>query len=204
MLIRHKLLRVIERAETRADWKLPLLLVAASSVGLLLLIVSTAYFFVWIPVVTIVVCFFCLLVIAVAAIQKQLRQTISLLLAMLAFVAIAAALDKGGDSLRSSLRWLLWSRRFKAEVLAQPSLRNGELRHMEWDATGFAGVANNTLYLVFDPSDALATVTHPVRATGIPCEVPKCDALRSTGMSFGFTPMRSGAIALRAMRVGIE
>lgn len=103
---------------------------------------------------------------------KQPRQTMSLLLAMLAFVAIAAALDKGGDSLRSSLRWLLGSRRFKAEVLAQPSPRNGELRHMEWDATGFAGVANSTLYIVFDPSDALATVTRPVKAAGIPCEVP--------------------------------
>ena len=33
MLIRHKLLRVIERAETRADWKLPLLLVATAEVA---------------------------------------------------------------------------------------------------------------------------------------------------------------------------
>ena len=172
MLIGHKVLRMMERAETRADWKFSLLLVAVSTVGLLLLIVYTAYFFVWIPVITIIVFLFCLIVMAVAAMQKQPRQTISLLLAMLAFVAIAAALDKGGDSLRSSLRWLLWSRRFKAEVLAQPSLRNGELRHMEWDATGFAGVANSTLYLVFDPSDALATVTRPVKAAGIPCEVP--------------------------------
>jgi hypothetical protein len=172
MPIGHKVLRMMARAETRANWKLPLLLVAACTVGLLLLIVYTAYFFVWIPVITTVVCLFCLIVMTVAAIQKQPRQTVSILLATLAFVAIATALDKGGDSLRSSLRWLLWSRNFKAEVLAQPSLRNGELRHMEWDATGFAGVANSTLYLVFDPSDALATVTPPVKAAGIPCEVP--------------------------------
>src|ERR1700722_11464146 len=184
MPVRHKVLRMIEPAQSLADWTLPLLLVAAFTVGLLLLIVYTAYFFVWIPVITIIVCLICLMVMVVAAIRKQRRQTISLLLAMLAFVAIAAALDKGGNSLRSSLRWLLWSRRFKAEVLAQPSA-DGEFKHMEWEATGFAGVANNTAYLVFDPADSLAA--HPMgEFTGIPCKVPSVNRLEHHWYSVRF------------------
>jgi hypothetical protein len=158
--------------ETGTYWKLPLLVVAVSAVGFLLLIVYTAYFFVWIPLFAIIVCLFCFVVMAVAAIRKRKRQIISLLLAIVALVAVAAALFKEGDALRSYLRWLLWSQRFKAELLAQPSPPNGELKHLEWDGTGFGGVANSTLYLVFDPSDALATVTTPGKVAGLPCEVP--------------------------------
>jgi hypothetical protein len=161
-----------DTAETGAYWKLPLLVVAASAVGFLLLIVYTAYFFFWIPFISIIICLISLILMAITAISKKQRQIISPLLAIIAFVAVAAALSAGGEALRSSLRWLLWSPRFKAELLAQPSPRNGELKHMEWDATGFAGVANSTLYLVFDPSDALAIVTLPGKVAGLPCEVP--------------------------------
>jgi hypothetical protein len=161
-----------DTAETRADWILLLLVVAASTIGFLLLVVYTAYFFVWIPFIATIVCLVCIILMVIAAIRKRRRQIILLLLAIVAFVAVAVVLDKGGESLRSYIRWLLWSRRFKAEVLAQPSPRTGELRHMEWEATGFAGVANSTLYLVFDPSDALANVSRPAKVAGIPCEVP--------------------------------
>jgi hypothetical protein len=159
-------------AATGACWKLPTLIVAASAVIFLLLIICTAYFFVWIPSFAIIGCLFCFILMAIAAIRKRKRQIISSLLAIIALAAVAAALLKGGDALRSYLRWLLWSQRFKAELMAQPSPQNGELRHLEWDATGFAGVANSTLYLVFDPSDALATVTAPGKVAGLPCEVP--------------------------------
>jgi len=30
-------------------------------------------------------------------------------------------------------RWLVWSRSYKAEVLAQPDSANKELKHIEWD-----------------------------------------------------------------------
>jgi hypothetical protein len=165
---------MVERdtVETGTYWKLPLLIVAASVVGLLLLILYTAYFFIWIPFFAIIGCLFCFILMTIAAIRKRKRQIISLLLAIIALVAVDAALFKGGDALRSSLRWWLWSQRFKAELLAQPSPQNGELRHLEWDATGFGGVANNTLYLVFDPSDSLATVTRSGKVAGLPCEVP--------------------------------
>ena len=167
------MLCIVERdtVETWEDWKLPLLLVAASTIGCLLLIVYTAYFFVWIPFITTIVGLVCLILMVIAAIRKRRRQIILLLLAIVTFVATAAALDKGGDSLRSYLRWLLWSRRFKAEVLAQPAPSNGELRHMVWEETGFAGVANVTTYIALDPSDALSNAHLPGKVAGIPCTV---------------------------------
>ena len=55
---------------------------------------------------------------------------------------------------------------------AQPAPPNGQLRHIEWETTGFAGVANSTLYLVFDPTDSLSVARSPGKFDGIPCEVP--------------------------------
>jgi hypothetical protein len=86
------------------------------------------------------------------------------------------------DALSASLPWLLWSHSFKAEVLAQPAPANGELRHMEWEATGFGGVANNTVYLVFDPTDSLSAAARshsPGKFTGVPCEVRRVRRLES-------------------------
>lgn len=76
--------------------------------------------------------------------------------------------------IRDTARWLVLSRYYKQIVLAQPQSASGGLKHIEWDATGFAGVANNTNYLVFDPADTLATAAkghRPGKVTGIPCEV---------------------------------
>jgi len=58
--------------------------------------------------------------------------------------------------------------------LAQPVPPNNELKHIEWDGSGFAGVANNTVYLAFDPTDALSTAAkshQPGKFNGIPCKV---------------------------------
>jgi hypothetical protein len=46
------------------------------------------------------------------------------------------------------------------------------MKHIEWDASGFAGVANNTAYLVFDPSDSLsaAVKSHQLKFNGTHCE----------------------------------
>ena len=76
--------------------------------------------------------------------------------------------------LRESARWLASSQEYKSAVLAQTASANGELKHIEWDATGFAGVAYNTVYLVFDPADTLSTAAKLRRSgkfDGIPCEV---------------------------------
>jgi len=75
--------------------------------------------------------------------------------------------------LHENVRWLAWSHEYKREVLAQRASANGDLKYIEWDATGFAGVANNTVYLVFDPTDDLsgAAKSHqPGKFNGIPCK----------------------------------
>src|ERR1051325_6949734 len=70
-------------------------------------------------------------------------------------------------------RWLLWSRSYKASVLAKPDPGNGELRHIEWDVWGWGGM-DTTVYLVFDPADSLSRAVgqKPGKYTGIPCKVP--------------------------------
>jgi hypothetical protein len=76
--------------------------------------------------------------------------------------------------LHETARWLVWSHEYKREVLAQGASANGDLKYIEWDATGFAGVANNTVYLVFDPTDTLSAAAKNHQAgkfNGIPCEV---------------------------------
>ena len=75
--------------------------------------------------------------------------------------------------LRETARWLAWSRDYKREVLAQPTAAK-EFKHIQWDVSGFAGIANNTVYLVFDPSDALSTAAknrQPGKLDGLPCAV---------------------------------
>jgi hypothetical protein len=177
---------VRDSAETRGYWKLPLVAVAASTIGFFLLIVYTAYFFVWIPFIAAIVCLLCLILMVFAAILKRRHQIILLLLAIMGSVFAAGVLDKSGDSLRSHLRWLLWSRRFKAEVLAQPASSNGELRHMVWEETGFAGVANVTTYIAFDPSDALSNAHLPGKVAGIPCTVLRASRLERHWYSVWF------------------
>jgi hypothetical protein len=73
--------------------------------------------------------------------------------------------------------------------MAQPAPTDGELRHMEWEATGFAGVANNTIYLVFDPTDSLAVAAKnhsPGKFSGIPCEVVRILRLENHWYSVAF------------------
>lgn len=84
--------------------------------------------------------------------------------------------------LHETARWLSSSQNYKNEVLAQPTSAKGELKHIEWDASGFAGVANNTVYLVFDPADTLSTAAKSRQSgkfDGIPCEVPLIRRLES-------------------------
>ena len=54
-----------------------------------------------------------------------------------------------------SARWLLDSRKYKREVLLEPTGLNGKLKHIEWDGWGWGG-NDTTVYLVFDPDNALA------------------------------------------------
>jgi hypothetical protein len=77
------------------------------------------------------------------------------------------------NEIRTGTRWFLWSKRYKAQVLATDAA-NGELQHIEWDGWGFAG-ADTTVYLVFDPSDSLFTAAgdhSSGKFAGVPCRVP--------------------------------
>lgn len=77
--------------------------------------------------------------------------------------------------------WLVDSRNYKAEVLAQPQ-KSAALRHVEWDGWGLAG-QDTVVYLVFDPDNTLAEAARTVRPgkyPGIPCEVPSVWKLENT------------------------
>ncbi len=83
--------------------------------------------------------------------------------------------------IRSAARWMVWSHGYKSEVLAQPAAANGDLKHIEWDVWGFAGI-DTYVFLVFDPTDSLAMAAlsrQPGKFDGIPCEVPLVRRLES-------------------------
>ena len=159
--------------EARLNWRLLLSVVLGASIALLALMVYSPYgdllYILFIaPLIG-------LALVLAAVIQTRLRQRLSNLLTLVAFLASSAALLKNEGTLRPSLRWLLWSHRFKAQLLAQPNPAKSELNHVEWDGGGFVPSGNNAVYLVFDPADSLAYAakTHaPGRFNGIPCEVP--------------------------------
>ena len=58
-------------------------------------------------------------------------------------------------AIRPAVRWMLWSKTYKAEVLAQPPPANRQYRHLEWDSWGINTSGTTTVYLVFDPENAL-------------------------------------------------
>lgn len=116
------------------------------------------------------------------AIRKRPRRSLTMLLTLVAFVAISGILLKNAATLRPSLRWMLWSQRFKTEVLAQPTPVKGELRHIEWDGWGGAPVGDWTAYIVFDPTDSLSAAAKN-RSYGkfsrVPCDVGRVRRLES-------------------------
>jgi hypothetical protein len=111
----------------------------------------------------------CLLGLLIAAIRKRPHQFVSVLLALLGFVAISASLERNEATQRPFFRWFLWSREYKAEVMSQPDPANGEFKHSVLDTWGFVPTGFTTTYLVFDPTDSLANAaksTVPVRFSG--------------------------------------
>ena len=66
-------------------------------------------------------------------------------------------------------------------MFSQQSRTCGELKHIEWEAWGWAG-QNTIAYVVFDPTDSLssaATTRRSGKFAGIPCEVSKVSRLES-------------------------
>lgn len=180
----------IADSEPWLNWKVPLFFAAGAAVVQASLMVYSAYGdFLYTLLLAPIVCLVLFVTLIIAAIRKRRHQCVSLVLTMISFLAVSGVLGMNRTALRDSLRWQLWSHRFKAELLAQPAPRNGELRHMEWEATGFAGVANNTVYLVHDPANSLsaAAKSHvPGNFSGLPCEVVSVRRLESEWYSVHF------------------
>ena len=69
---------------------------------------------------------------------------------VIALTLTAAACIWLYEPARTEIRWLVSSRDYKARVLAQPTPPSGELKHVDWDMSGFVGM-ETAMYLVYDP-----------------------------------------------------
>lgn len=121
-----------------------------------------------------------------AAIGKNRRRYLQQLSTLTILLGIAVGAFIFGRmypfAIRSEARWLTSSQNYRALVLAQPSPPNNELKHIEWDGSRFAGIANNTVFLVFDPEDTLSTAAEsgqPGKIRGIACDVRSVRRLES-------------------------
>jgi hypothetical protein len=175
ILIALKSRKKLPASRDRILWWLPLIVVVAAAAVLLGLMIHSAdapilYVFLIAPLV----CFVFILWLLAAAIRRKPRRCLSVVLALVGFLAISWALDRNEGTIRPFLRWMLWSHRFKAELMSQPEPANGELKHFLWDEWGFVPSGFNSVYLVFDPADSLANAAKskaPGQYGGIPCGV---------------------------------
>lgn len=158
--------------EGSINWGLCLCGVAGTIiVDLSLMVYSANAVFLFLFFVLPVIWVGCVLWLVLAFRRKPRSHSWQLFGAAFVSVALSFVLFHGQDVIRPALRWMIWAQQFKAELLAQPAPGNEELRHMVWEETGFAGVANNTVYIAFDPSDALSSAILPGKVAGIPCTV---------------------------------
>jgi hypothetical protein len=122
------------------------------------------------------------LVLLVVAIRKKGRRRLAVFSMFVAYLATSWGLFTNSFGVRTTVRWLLWSKDYKAEVAKQPNSADGALKHIEWDGWGFPGAGDTVAYLVFDPNDSLSTAaaSHSSgKFSGIPCEVLSVRRLES-------------------------
>jgi hypothetical protein len=113
------------------------------------------------------------------AIVSRRRQPVW---ALIFFLAVSAAILKNYSAVRDDCRWLVWSHSYKPRVLAQRDSVANEFKHVEWDGWGFPGAGDTTVYLVFDPTDALSSAARghlSGKFPGLPCEVDVVHRLES-------------------------
>ena len=161
--------------EDRFNWRLPLCAAIGAIVVFLPIVTyrfdlgEFLYIFVVVPIISLI-----LLVIAIViACYRNWLRSLAVLSMMAVYCAVSWGLSKNSLELHTTARWLLSSKRYKSEVLAQSVHANGELKHIEWDGWGWGGI-DTTVYLVFDPNDSLysAIKNHSSgKFSGIPCEV---------------------------------
>jgi hypothetical protein len=128
------------------------------------------YTFVGVPLVSLL---FALVLLAAWFARKRKPGRVYLLMFPVYWV-VSAILFMNHSEIRLQTRWILHSRALKASVQNEPVPPQGELRHVEFDVWGWAGM-DTVEYLIYDPTDTLgATVAahSKGRFPGIPCEVP--------------------------------
>jgi hypothetical protein len=110
------------------------------------------------------------------ALRRGREQRIVSVAVFGAFLIVTVGVVISQQQIRPHLLWLVWSNRYKSEVLANAAVANGELKHTEWDGDGWGSGATGDWmgYVVFDPSDSLSAATRnnvPTEYKGIPCKV---------------------------------
>jgi hypothetical protein len=110
------------------------------------------------------------------AFRRGRQRRIRSVAAIVAFLIVTAGVVFTQWRIRPHLLWLVWSNRYKSEVLANPAAGNGEFRHAEWDGDGWgSGPTGDWMgYVVYDPLDSLPAATKetvPAVYKGIPCKV---------------------------------
>ena len=155
----------------RFAWWFPTCAVVCSALVLFPLTVSSsdlsAVFYVLVTVPS-----GCLLLL-ITSHKNQGRRRSAALSTLAIFILFTAVLFTHFLDTRDAVRWFFYGPFLKADVLAQPAPPPTSLKHIEWEGWGFAG-NDTTVYLVFDPNDALAppAITRTSGKFGsLPCEV---------------------------------
>ena len=124
------------------------------------------YVFVTIPLVS--------LVLLLIAYRRRRKQRFCALSAFALFLVFTAVLFTRFAEMRDATRWFVYGRAFKADLLTQADTAGGQLKHIEWEGWGFAGTGDTVVYLVFDPTDSLASASKTRKSgkfSGLPCDV---------------------------------
>jgi hypothetical protein len=119
------------------------------------------------------------IVLLVYVVKGKNRGILLLTLAVVWLVFVSFFVYQG--RIRTAVRWSLRSHQYKNTLLARQTSSEDELKHMEWDDWGWGGI-NNTVYLVFDPTDSLSSAASSHQSgkfAGIPCRVPKVSRLEN-------------------------
>jgi hypothetical protein len=161
--------RTVPVANTHLAWWIPALWGALAAVLLflpLLIVGDLAALYLFLIVPCLALSGVCALL--YAAIRKELLTAVM----VVAFCAVSAVAFVYNVPIRTFTKWALLSGCYKHEVLASPTV-NGDLKHIESDSAGFAGI-DSTTFLVFDPTNSLAAAAQNGQSgklKGIPCEV---------------------------------
>jgi hypothetical protein len=140
-------------------------------------------FLIIVPILSISMVLIVLLIVVGTSEDRRLALLILASLAILAGIPLLLYFSEYRHPLaiHEAAKWLASSGEYKAEVQAEKGSANGELKHIGWDYSG-PSFASTAVYLVFDPSDSLASAAkshQPGRFVGLPCKVYEVRRLES-------------------------